>query len=388
MNRFLLAAVVLLLSSSCVGYVDPGPPLPRGEVDIGFFYSSLAPHGEWFVVASLGQVWRPYGTPWGWRPYTHGRWTYTVDGWMWLSDWRWGWAPFHYGRWLNHPRHGWIWIPGRTWAPAWVAWREGHGYIGWAPLPPQVGWRVGVGLDLGGVDLDVSIGALAWTCIDYPHFFEPHLYRYVLPPERNPYILGRTRPVVSYREESGRVVHPGIEVERVREVTRRRIVPNDVTITPRPPTRAPSRGVPNRDDEAGTVSVYRPRINGGDEAVEPPQPSQRERPSAREMEAASRRLDEWAREQERDLERRQAAEKPAERDSQADRAATRQRELTERQREEQRVLQERVERERAALESRRERAKPSQADKPSSRKPESKPPARRRKPPVVDGPIG
>ena len=31
---------------------------------------------------------------------------------------------------------GWVWVPGTVWAPAWVSWRYGGGYVGWAPLPP------------------------------------------------------------------------------------------------------------------------------------------------------------------------------------------------------------------------------------------------------------
>jgi hypothetical protein len=28
-------------------------------------------------------------------------------------------------------------VPGIEWAPAWVSWRVGGGYVGWAPLPPR-----------------------------------------------------------------------------------------------------------------------------------------------------------------------------------------------------------------------------------------------------------
>ena len=31
---------------------------------------------------------------------------------------------------------GWCWIPGTTWGPAWVNWRWGGGYVGWAPMAP------------------------------------------------------------------------------------------------------------------------------------------------------------------------------------------------------------------------------------------------------------
>jgi hypothetical protein len=35
------------------------------------------------------------------------------------------------------PDEGWIWIPGREWAPAWVTWRRGGHRVGWAPQPPD-----------------------------------------------------------------------------------------------------------------------------------------------------------------------------------------------------------------------------------------------------------
>ena len=47
----------------------------------------------------------------------------------------WGVVTYHYGRWYEDPREGWVWVPGSTWAPAWVSWREGGGYCGWALRP-------------------------------------------------------------------------------------------------------------------------------------------------------------------------------------------------------------------------------------------------------------
>ena len=71
----------------------------------------------------------------------HGRWVYTEEwGWYWVSDEEeadWGWVAFHYGRWAHDRRLGWFWVPGDEWAPAWVDWRRGDDYVGWAPLPPD-----------------------------------------------------------------------------------------------------------------------------------------------------------------------------------------------------------------------------------------------------------
>ena len=91
---------------------------------------------EWIVVAPHGQVWRPLHVAIGWQPYLHGQWAWTADGWFWVTDEPWGWATYHYGRWAFDPALGWFWVPGYAWAPAWVAWREGDGFVGWAPLLP------------------------------------------------------------------------------------------------------------------------------------------------------------------------------------------------------------------------------------------------------------
>ena len=74
------------------------------------------------------------------RPYnTGGHWVWTDEyGWMWASEYAWGWAPFHYGRWVFDDYYGWMWVPGYEWSPAWVEWRTGGDYFGWAPLGPGV----------------------------------------------------------------------------------------------------------------------------------------------------------------------------------------------------------------------------------------------------------
>jgi hypothetical protein len=101
------------------------------------FHAPLTPHGTWIEVGTYGRCWRPARVAVGWRPYTHGRWVWTDCGWYWASDEPWGWACYHYGNWYHDEFHGWIWVPGIEWAPAWVSWRFGGGYYGWAPLAPR-----------------------------------------------------------------------------------------------------------------------------------------------------------------------------------------------------------------------------------------------------------
>jgi hypothetical protein len=104
------------------------------------FEDPLAPYGSWIAHPLYGQVWVPAVAIVGanFIPYaTAGHFTLTEYGWTWVSDYPWGWAPFHYGRWIILAGYGWCWIPGTMWGPAWVTWRVGDGYVGWAPLPPR-----------------------------------------------------------------------------------------------------------------------------------------------------------------------------------------------------------------------------------------------------------
>lgn len=126
------------------------------------FYDALAPFGTWIHEEQYGYVWIPPETDF--HPYyTNGYWEMTVYGNTWISLYPWGWAPFHYGRWTYDPFYGWIWIPGYQWAPAWVCWRHGRGYYGWAPLGPGF-----------TIHLDFS----SYDCPDNWWVFTPHQYVY------------------------------------------------------------------------------------------------------------------------------------------------------------------------------------------------------------------
>ena len=93
------------------------------------FDAPLAACGTWVEVGSYGRCWRPAGVVVGWRPYCNGDWVWTDCGWYWASDEPWAWACYHYGYWVYDSDYGWIWVPGVEWAPAWVCWRFGGGYV-------------------------------------------------------------------------------------------------------------------------------------------------------------------------------------------------------------------------------------------------------------------
>src|SRR5260221_1065619 len=109
----------------------------HGAVD---FYEPLAAQGAWVEIGSYGRCWLLAQVAVEWRPYCYGSWVCTDCGWYWESDEPWAWACYHYGNWVYDPAYAWIWVPGIEWAPAWVCWRMGGGYVGWAPLPPRGGF--------------------------------------------------------------------------------------------------------------------------------------------------------------------------------------------------------------------------------------------------------
>ena len=175
-------------SAPQVAYVPPNaPPVvtpapvvvssPAANPDVAYFHQELSPHGRWFLVEDNRWCWQPtvvIGNP-DWRPYwDRGHWVNTDHGWYWASDYSWGWAAFHYGRWHLHPRHGWIWFPDRAWASAWVVWRSGGDYCGWAPLPPgahydHVNTRLLFNGQVVGVNFDFGLG---WQHFNFTYLRE------------------------------------------------------------------------------------------------------------------------------------------------------------------------------------------------------------------------
>lgn len=92
----------------------------------------LARYGSW-VQVDRGWAWRPSVSV-TWQPYWRGRWIYTPSGLTWVSYEPWGRVTYHYGYWDYAPAYGWVWFPGRVYAPAWVYWYWGPSYVGWCPV--------------------------------------------------------------------------------------------------------------------------------------------------------------------------------------------------------------------------------------------------------------
>jgi len=185
------------------------------------FYDSLAQYGTWVSDPQYGDVWVPDAED-DFMPYgTQGHWVLTEYGNTWVSDYPWGWATFHYGRWHYDDYYGWEWIPGYEWAPAWVSWREGGGYYGWAPLMPGISLSIVFG---GGYHIPNRY----WVCVPQAYINTPNIRNYYVPHTRvvniihnttiinNTYVRGNNKYIAGPRvEDIQRVTHQRPQVYRI-----------------------------------------------------------------------------------------------------------------------------------------------------------------------------
>lgn len=169
------------------------------------FYDQLSDQGTWIQTNDYGYVFQPTVNDPNWRPYTYGHWVNTDQGMMWVSNEPFGWATYHYGRWVNLDNDGWVWVPGYTWAPAWVSWRDSDDYYGWAPLPPDsaVGvdffaGDIGFGFHIGDdCDRAFGIGPAWYNFCPVAFIGDPYSWRHFADRRDNFAIINRTRNITN-----------------------------------------------------------------------------------------------------------------------------------------------------------------------------------------------
>ncbi|WP_228724212.1 DUF6600 domain-containing protein [Spirosoma sp. KUDC1026] len=170
MNALRKIGMICLIAWAAIGlgFTGCATAQPGMSVPVESFYDELAPYGQWTQYPGYGNAWIPSAGP-DFQPYaSNGHWIVTEYGNTWVSNYDWGWAPFHYGRWIYDPAYGgWLWLPGSDWGPAWVSWRSGGGYYGWAPLGPGV-----------NINVNVNLPAFCWTFVPQAYITSPRLYNY------------------------------------------------------------------------------------------------------------------------------------------------------------------------------------------------------------------
>jgi hypothetical protein len=183
---------------------------PSADVAPAAFEEELAEHGRWIDTPEYGRVWVP-AVDQNFQPYaTNGHWVVTNYGNTWISDYSWGWATFHYGRWYRDSHWGWAWVPGRVWGPAWVSWRSGDGYYGWAPLSPSV-------------SININIPIYSWTYVRQEYITSPQVRNYYIYGSQVANIHRNTTIVRNNYRINNRTYVYGPRPQEIEAVTNRRV---------------------------------------------------------------------------------------------------------------------------------------------------------------------
>ena len=255
-------------------------PSSFGEAD--HFYDALSPYGEWLDLDAGFHAWRPTHVGDGWRPYLYGRWAWTDYGWYWMSSEPFGWATYHYGRWYDDNNYGWVWIPDRTWGPAWVEWRYNDDYLGWAPLPPYASFSQNIGIRFTNY---WSAPYDYWNFVPYRYMTSPYMFRGVVPMEYARRLISTTRSAGRYEFEGGRIINRGID----REVVERRGGNGRIDrLDVRASNSMGERFVRDRNTQA--IEVYRPDLSGGSRTHERIDARRIERGTSLDLQRIERRI--------------------------------------------------------------------------------------------------
>jgi hypothetical protein len=133
----LLAMLSPMMAPAPQAFAAPAATIQTNPPTLDDFKKVLTGFGRFVYSERYGNVWQPSSLPAGWHPYPACHWVYDRSyGWTYDDPSPWGKIVHHYGRWAHDNDAGWVWVPGTEWSPAWVIWRAGVAWTGWAPTPP------------------------------------------------------------------------------------------------------------------------------------------------------------------------------------------------------------------------------------------------------------
>ncbi len=222
-------------------------------------YKDLNKDGEWVTITDTSlndpdnpngnnvtniriiNVWKPNNTTPDWTPYSYGRWVYTYTGWMWVTDYLWGWATYHYGRWVYDYYYGWVWLPGRYWAPSWVQWCYNSNYIGWYPIYPRRRHHHHHGYYAHG-------NPRHWVIVKRKDFTTKIDKEVTVDSKENSRILEGSKKIAIVKYDGNNIINVGPKVEVIEKNTGQKIEPKKVTLSDKKDI--------SKVDET-TVSIYR-----------------------------------------------------------------------------------------------------------------------------------
>ncbi|MEN2281402.1 DUF6600 domain-containing protein [Algoriphagus sp. SE2] len=237
----LAGTLLILLSFSLFVPKQSFAETPYG-ISFQVFYDELMPYGDWVKDASYGYIWLPaVGNDF--HPYgSNGHWVMTEYGNTWVSYYDWGWAPFHYGRWyFDDYYQSWAWIPDYTWGPAWVNWRTGGGYYGWAPMGPNL-----------SISLRINVPSFHWVFLPNRRIYHPYAYNYYAPRKTKIKIYNNTTIINNTVVHNNNRYVAGPNRREIERVTRQTVPVYSIR-----GSKAPGRASVSRNG----VELYRPDLS-------------------------------------------------------------------------------------------------------------------------------
>lgn len=247
-----IGLIVVCLAASVLAGIALERARAETTVTIAYFDGALEPYGYWVEDPYYGRVWRPSRVSDDWRPYTRGSWVYTRDyGWVWVSDEPYGWVVYHYGHWVWTDRYGWVWVAGYDWAPAWVEWCYGGGYVGWEPMPPDPYWQGAY--YYGSYDCTSPAYYSRAVFVSEIYFGRSGMSSHYEPPSRNAAAASATVNVTSYSRGGAGVSNRSIDVRKLEAATGQ-----PIKVLPVVQTKTPIAGA-----QAGAMQelkIFRPSV--------------------------------------------------------------------------------------------------------------------------------
>jgi hypothetical protein len=163
-------------------------------------------------------------------------------------------------------------VPGIEWAPAWVSWRVGGGYCGWAPLAPR----------------GVVVAPALFVFVDLHHFHEPVRPRTVI--VNNTTIINKTTVVGNVRQETRVIagaaprkvmINEGPGLEPVQQATGKKVSQVSIAEAAKQ-TRAPAimgrKANESPRKETAPLTPEQPKITPNQPKAEPLQPDKPKAP--------------------------------------------------------------------------------------------------------------
>ena len=251
--------LITMISFLFFSFTENVKSQPRTAVNFQFFYDQLSAYGNWISYPRYGYVWHPNISS-TFHPYrTNGHWVWTLEyEWLWVSDYEWGWAPFHYGRWYYDDFYGWLWVPANEWSPAWVVWRNGIDFYGWAPLGP--GMQISLLFNIGQIDFPEYY----WSFVPQYYVTSYNVHQHCYHPNQNHdfykksnFINGRE----NHDEKNRQLYVNGPLKPELEERTRQKIKPMNVLESDKPIVFSETND---------NIQIYRPIVEPRDKETAKP----------------------------------------------------------------------------------------------------------------------